>query len=321
MGDLRYTKNLALMAALESAYGTEQATFAAMDAILLTEEPDITIDWVQVDRNLALPFFGASEQLPATGLVKMKFKVELVASGTAGTAPAIGKLLRGCSFQETVFAGNRVEYTLLSQAQDGITFRFFNDGVRYVSRGGRGRVKLDLTAYKIPTAEFEFWSFGRVETVQANPSFDYTAFKLPEVVTDAASGDIKLGSTLSAGVLTGGTAYKSKGIMIDVANKMNHYTNLGGEDIGMADRQITGQITTALTEAQEVQWYADVRAITTSTLSFAHGSAAGRQIIAFGQKVQRTNPRRFNDNGRLMQQTDLRYIPVGADNELRLVFK
>ena len=254
MGDLRYTKNLALMAGLEASYGTEQTTFTATDAVLLTEKPDINIEWLNVDRKLALPFFGASEQLPATGLVKMKFKVEIVASGTVGTPPAIGKLLRGCSFQETISAGNRVEYNLRSQAQEGLTFRFFNDGVRYVSKGGRGRVKLDLSAYKIPTAEFEFWSIGRVETVAANPTLDYTAFKLPEVVTDAASGDVKLGSALASGVLIGGTAYKSKGITIDVANKLNHYKSLGGEDIGISDRQITGQIVTALTEAQEVQW-------------------------------------------------------------------
>lgn len=321
MGDLRYNKNLALMAGVEATYGTEQATFVATDAVLLTEEPDVNIEWINVPRKLALPFFGASEELPATALVKMKFKVELVASGVAGTPPAVGKMLRGCGFQETVFAANRVEYTLLSQAQEGLTFRFYNDGVRYVSKAGRGRVKLDLTAYQIPTGEFEFWSLGRVETVAANPTFDYTAFKLPEVITDAASGDIKLGSALAAGVLTGGTSYKSKGIVIDVANKLTHYPLLGGEDIGIADREITGQIITSLSEAQEVQWYTDVRAITTSTLSFSHGTVAGAKMIAFGQKVQRTNPRRVNNDGRLMQQTDLRYIPVGADNELRLVFK
>ena len=64
-----------------------------------------------------------------------------------------------------------------------------------------------------------------------------------------------------------------------------------------------------------------MRAITYSTPSFARGTLAGARIIAFGQKVQRTNPRRFNDEGRLMQQTDLRYIPVGGDNEFKLVFK
>lgn len=321
MSDFRYTKNLALMVALEAAYGTEQTTFAASDAVLLAGEPDIQFEWVNIDRNLSLPYFGVSEQLPATGLVKMKFKTEIVASGTAGTPPAIGKLLNACGFAETIFALNRVEYTLLSQNISSVTCRFFNDGVRYVSKGGRGKVKLDLSAYKIPTAEFEFWSMARIETVTNLPAVDYTSFKLPEVVTDAASGDIRFGTTLAAGGITGGTAYKSKGITIDVANKLNHYKNLGGEDIGISDRAVKGQIITALSEVNEVQWYADIRAITTSTLSFLHGSVAGKKILCHGRNVQRYNLSRFNDEGRLMFQSDLGFLPVGADNELTLIFK
>jgi hypothetical protein len=321
MSDFRYNKNLALMAVLEATYGVENTTFGAGDAVLLTEEPEYKFEWFNVDRDLQLPFYGVSEQLPATGLVKSKFKTEIVASGTAGTPPPIGKLLIACGFTETIFAANRVEYTLRSQDIAGLTQRFLNDGVRYISKGGRGRVKLDLSAYKAPKAEFEFWSLARVESIQAMPSVDYTAFKLPEVVTDANSGDIKFGATLAAGVLTGGTAYKSKGIMIDVATKLNHYKNLGGEDIGISDRKITGNITVALSEAQELQWYTDIKAVTKSTVSFSHGTAAGKRIIVHGRAVQRYNMDRVNDEGRLMFKSDLGYIPEGADNELVLIFK
>ena len=165
--------NLALKVGLEATYGTEQTVDTSTDAILLTKEPDIAFEWVNLPRDQVNPFYGASEEVPATGIVKMKFTTEIVASGTAGVAPAIGKLLIGCGMQETIFAGSRVEYTPISQNQSGLTFRFFNDGVRYVSKGGRGRVKLNLTATTIPTADFEFWSFARTETVAATASVDF----------------------------------------------------------------------------------------------------------------------------------------------------
>ena len=313
--------NLALKVGLEATYGTEQTVDTSTDAILPTKEPDIAFEWVNLPRDQVNPFYGASEEVPATGIVKMKFTTEIVASGTAGVAPAIGKLLIGCGMQETIFAGSRVEYTPISQNQSGLTFRFFNDGVRYVSKGGRGRVKLNLTAATIPTADFEFWSFARTETVAATASVDFNNFKMPEAVTDANSGDIRFGSTLAGGGITGGTTYKSKGLTLDIGNDLQHYINLGGEDIGIKDRNVTGQIIVALSEAQEVQWYTDVRAVTMTSCSFQHGSVAGKKMIFFGPKVQRVAPKRFNDNGRLMFQTDLRYIPVNSDNDFTIIFK
>ena len=184
MSDFRYSDNLVLQAALEATYGIEQTTFAASDCILLTEEPTFETVWINEDRDLVNPYFGVSEQLPATSYVKMKFKTEIVGSGVAGTPPPIGKLLIGCGMVETIFAGNRVEYTPgAPQISAGLSFRFNNDGVRYGTKGGRGKVKLDLTAYKRPIADFEFWSFDKKETAIAMPTVDYTAFKLPEAVS------------------------------------------------------------------------------------------------------------------------------------------
>lgn len=321
MTDLRYSKNLVLQGVIEASYGVPATTFVATDAILLTEEPKHEMTWLNVDRDLITPYFGVSEQLQATALVKTTFKTELVASGVAGTPPAIGRWLIACGMQETIFAANRVEYDPMSQGTGSITQRFNNDGVRYVSQGGRGKFKLDLSVMNRPTAEFEIWSLARVESVQTMPAVDYTAFKLPQVVTDAASGDIRFGTTLTAGNSTGGTVYKSKGLMIDYANDLQHFPMLSGEDIGIADRKVTGKISVALTEAQEVQWFSDIRAITTTTLSFNHGTVAGAKLLVHGRNVQRYNMNRAPDKGRLMFDVALGYVPQGGDNEIKLIFK
>lgn len=305
----RLSRRTAVMAKVEAVYGTAETVFAATDAVLLVKPPEFQIEADTVPRNLALPWLGNSEELPATRRARLKFEVELVGSGTAGTPPAWGKFLRGCGFAETITAGNRVEYTPVNTGFEGLTFRFFRDGVRYVARGGRGTVKLNLGAYTVPTASFEFQAFDTQAVSSAVPSIDLSAFIGPEVVTDAASGNITMGGTLTAGAIAGGTQLISKGISIDVGNKLSHMKLLGGESIKITDRAVAGQIAADLIADDEITWRTDINAAALTSVGFQHGSVAGKRIGVFGARVQRANPQAIDENGAVMIQADLRYLP------------
>ena len=289
----RSSRRAAVMAKIEATYGTAEATFAATYAVLLVNPPDFKIEPDSVARKLVTPWMGGSEELPTTRCARLKFDVELVGSGAAGTPPAWGKLLRGCGFAETIVAGNRVEYTPVNAGFEGLTFRFFLDGVRYLARGGRGTVKLNLGAYTVPTASFEFMAFDTQVIAAAVPTIDLTAFLGPEVVTDAASGSISMGSTLTAGVIAGGTVLTTKGISIDVAGKLVHRKLLGGESIRITNRGVSGQIAADLSADDEVAWRAAVDAVTLTSFGFQHGSTAGKCLGVFGARVQRTNPQAY----------------------------
>ena len=309
MAGERVTRRTAIMVKLEAVYGVAETTFAATDAILLAEPPQFLIEPDNVDRNLVTPWLGNSEQLPATRRAKLNFKVELAGSGAAGTAPAWGKLMRGCGFAETVFAGNRVEYTPLNELYEGLTFRFFRDGVRYLARGGRGMSKFLLNSYGIPMAEFEFWAFDAQALATSIPAIDVSNFIRPEVVTDANSGDIRLGATLTTGTIAGGTVLQSKGISLDFGIKLDHRKLLGGERIAIMDRKVSGQMTVELDAATEITWRADVNANTLTTLGFNHGTTAGNRIGVFMPRMQRTTPQGIDDDGSLLIQNDLRALP------------
>ncbi|ETD85747.1 phage tail tube protein [Rhodobacter capsulatus] len=305
----RLTRRAAVMAKVEAVYGTAETTFAATDAVLLVNPPSFAIEPDNVPRNLALPWLGNSEELPATRRARLKFDVELVGSGTPGTPPAWGKFLRGCGFAETIVAGNRVEYTPVNTGFEGLTFRFFRDGVRYVARGGRGTVKLNLAAYAVPTASFEFQAFDTLAVPAGVPAIDLSAFIAPEVVTDAASGDIRLGATLATGTISGGQVLASKGLTIDMGNKVSHRKMLGGEQIRIGDRSVSGQMAVDLTAEDEITWRSDINAVALTSVAFQHGTAAGKRIAVFGGRVQRTNPQAIDDDGSVLIQSDLRYLP------------
>lgn len=305
----RLTRRTAILARLESPYGTASTTFDEYDAFLLVKPPEFLIEPDNVPRNLSLPWLGNSEELPGTRRARLKFEVELAGSGAAGTAPDWGKLLRGCGFAETIVAGSRVEYTPVNAGFEGLTFRFYRDGVRYVARGGRGTVKLNLAAYTVPTASFDFMAFDTQAVATGVPTINLSRFVTPDVVTDAASGDIRLGATLSGGVVSGGQVLASKGLSIDVGNKLTHRKLLGGEQVKITDRAVSGQMAVDLTADDEVTWRTEINANTLNSIGFRHGATAGRRISVFGARVQRTNPQAIDDDGSVLIQTDLRYLP------------
>ena len=93
-----------ITAKIETTYGTDSVPTGAANAILVRnlnvtpQEADFT------DRDLVRPFIGRSEQLPAGLRALVDFEVEIAGSGTAGTAPGYGPLLRACGFAEAVLA-------------------------------------------------------------------------------------------------------------------------------------------------------------------------------------------------------------------------
>ncbi|MDT8856430.1 phage tail tube protein [Paracoccaceae bacterium Fryx2] len=310
----RYTRRSALLCRLEAPYGTPVTIFGESDAILLVDPPQFLIEADNVPRNLVMPWMGNSEELPATRRAKLTFKVELAGSGAAGTPPAWGKLLRACGFSETIVAGASVTYAPVNDGFEGMTFRFFRDGVRYLAKGGRGTVKLTLDAYAIPTAEFEFWAFDAQALAASIPAINLAAFIQPQVVTDANSGDIWLGASVTGGVVSGGAFLASKGISWDIGNKLAHRKMLRGERIAITDRSVTGKMAVELSAADEIIWRDAINANTLAAMSFTHGVGAGNLITVHAGRVQRTNPQAIDDDGSVLIQTDLRALPSVSGN-------
>lgn len=314
----RRTRNTAISVAIEGTYGATPGTYSAM---LMTGTPDFQIDPDVVPRDLVRGYFGASEELIGTRRATMKFQTELAGSSALGTAPEWGKLLRGCGFAETITASTRVEYQPVTVSQESLTFKFNRDGVQYLSRGARGTGMFNLDAYGRPVVDWEFWGFDTQATAVAVGNPALTAWQRPLVITDLNSGNIKLGSSYAGGNLTGGTTYNSRGMSIDIGNKLDHMKLLGGESIDITDRQTTAKAQFELTEADEVTWRTDIISNTLSTMSFNIGPAA-QNVAFFMTSAQRTKPQTVDYQGKLLMSVDVRAIPSSTGNdELKIVVK
>lgn len=99
---------------------------------------------------------------------KITFKAELKGSGVAGTAPAIGKLLKSCGMAETVVAVTSATYDELTVGIPTATLAVYSlpesgNSIREQLRGARGKWKYAGKVGEIILLEFEF--MGVMETV------------------------------------------------------------------------------------------------------------------------------------------------------------
>lgn len=315
----RYMRKRVVLAKIESSYGVDPTPTGAANAILLSNLDVNPLNAQNVSRELIRAYFGGFEELVGTAYLEASFDVELSSSGAAGTAPAWGPLLRACAFGETISAGNRVDYTPVTNTLESVTIYYHADGALHKLLGCRGTVQVKLNISERPMLMFKFIGIdgGITATTDATPTL--TAWTTPLVVTNPNTGDLTFGCTYSAGALSGGTTYPSRGIEIDVGGDVKFTPLLGGDTVDITQRAATGKVTLDLTAAQEVTFMTSVKANTLQSVGLQHGSAAGAIIVVHAPAVQLINPKHEDVDGRLMCAYDLRVVPSSGNDELRIV--
>ena len=315
----RNVRDSAILAKIETTYGTDAVPTGSVNAMVVSNQSVTPINAQNVDRALLRPYLGSSEQLIGTKYVELSFDVELQGSGTAGTAPAYGALLRAAGMAEVVSAGSRVEYTPVSNSFESATIYYFDSGVVHKLLGARGDVEFKLIVGTKPVMSYSFKGLYGGVAEGATPAFTISNFKTPAVVTDTNTADILLGCTYSAGALSGGTAYPSKGLSAKLGNSVDFIALVGGESIDITDRQATAALSLDLTAAQEVALIDKVLNNTATSIGLVHGTTAGYKVTVFTPAVQLLSPKKEDQNGRRMIGLDGRLLPVAGNDEFRLV--
>lgn len=269
----RILSNRQVVAAkVEVTEGTLE-TLAAADANAQILEP---AKWepniAMFERKLLDVSYSNFKQIPGTRLAQISFKCENKGSGTAGTAPAIGKLLRACGFGETVVAVTSVTYAPVSALASvpTLTVAIYQDGVKKTLKGARGNVKYDA--------------------VDGQPSmFEFTFIGIYEAVTDVAlltpSG---VETTVPIATLTAQfsvqsfAAFVSK-ISFDMGNTLTPRSDIntasGYISTLLTARTPKGTFDPELELVATHDWYGRMLAGTTGVLTWRHTGTAGNICI------------------------------------------
>ncbi len=105
MTDYR-TENQLLLAKIEATSGTEVTPVVGTDAVKVVAPIQFSPNFPPLETNYSDSSLSASAPIVGGGNVGMRFGTFLKGSGTGGTAPDTGVLLRACGLSQTLTASN-----------------------------------------------------------------------------------------------------------------------------------------------------------------------------------------------------------------------
>jgi hypothetical protein len=298
------TRKRTILAKIEGTYGTDPTPSGSANAILVRNLNITPLNAENVSRDLVRPYLGASEQLIASSHVMVDFEVEMAGSGTAGTAPAYGPLLRACGFTETDGASD-VVYTPKSASFESVTIYYNVDGVLHKITGARGNVEMSITARQIPVFKFTFTGLYNAPTDTAAPAVTYTAFQTPL----AANNDNTTGFSL----FSYSAALES--LNLNLNNQVFYRSLIGSESVLITDRGVNGSVVFEAPTITAKDFFSLALGNTLGDLDITHGTAAGNIVQIESSRVDVSNPTYQDNNGIQMLSVPITLVPSTSGND------
>jgi len=300
-----YRKRTVLVKA-ETTYGTD-STPAGSDAVQVRNLEITPVEADVLSRDLIRPYLGNSPQLIANTRVTVTFEVEYAGSGTAGTAPRYGALLKSCGFSETVVASTSVTYAPVSTSFDSCTIYFSIDGIRHKVTGCRGNFSLNLTANQIPVINFTMTGQYNAPTDTADPTPTYTNQAAPQIFNDTNTTTFSLFSS---------AALALQSCQADIGNEVIYRELVNSDkEVIITNRAASGSFAIEAPTLATKDFFAAAVAGTTGALSLVHGTTAGNIISLSSSVVSLGNPAYAEDQGVVMLNLPFTLVPTSSGND------
>jgi hypothetical protein len=309
------TRKKFLIAKIESAYGSDPTPVGGSDAIQVTNLEVTPIESDNVQAAAYQGFIGNSTRgtLVANKRVSVTFDVELSGSGTAGTAPAFGPLLKACGLSETIVAATSVTYAGVSSSFDSATIYCFYDGTRHKITGARGTVSFSMTAGQFPVASF-------VMTGIYNAPDDTALSGTFTVANQAAALEIN-DTNVTTATFHGVTDVRLESLDLALNNEVLYKETASSQEVLITNRAPGG---TAVIEAPAVgttDYFAKATAVATGNSSFVIGATGGNIITLTMAQTDITGVSYGDTNGVISLSMPYLALPTTSGNdEISLAF-
>lgn len=306
---VRYMEKQAVLAKIETVYGTDVVPTGAANAIQMTSAK-YKLEAEEVSRDLLKPYMGHQGVILVGKYATLSGEVEIAGAGAAGTAPGYGVLLRMSGYSETITAVTDVQYKPISGAFEAGSVYFNLDGVNHVLLGARANMKMNFKPKEIPRMTFDITGLlGTIADVTL-PTGVYTAFKDPVPVN-------KVNTTFSLHGYAGGT----EGVSIDTGAQVEPRLLINTESIEYVDREMTGEAIMEASLLATKNWFSISQAHTTGVLALQHGLVAGNIFKVDAPAVQIGIPD-YGDSQKIVNQTlKLMLKPSTGNDEINITVK
>jgi len=309
------TRKKFLIAKIESTYGTDPTPVGGTDAIQVTNLEVTPIESDNVQAAAYQGFIGNSTRatLVANKRVSVTFDVELAGSGTAGTAPAFGPLLKSCGFNEVLVADTSATYQLESTGFDSATIYCFYDGTRHKITGARGSVSFNFTAGQFATA-----SFNMIGIYNAP---DSTALSGTFTVANQAAAIEVNDTNMTTATFFGETSQRIESFDLALNNELIYKETASSQEVLITNRAPGG---TAVIEAPAIgttDYFADAVGVATASTSLVLGATGGNIVTLTAAQTDVTGVSYGDTNGVISLSMPYLALPSTSGNdELSLQF-
>lgn len=295
----------------ETTYGTDAAPSASANAILCQNVRIMPMEGADVSRALDTPYMGAQPTIPNELHTKFTFEVELAGSGTAGTAPALGVILRACGLAEVVDAETSVTYTPITSGHESATIWHNQSGTVYKSVGARGTAKIKVDAQGIAKLEVEMMGLFTQPAAQTVPTPDFASWQKPLVATSANTPVFQIGEE----------SLVMRTFSLDLGNQLQGRFLVGAERIIIEDRSELIETTVEAVPLATLNPYALAAAQTTIAVLLTHGTVAGNIVSLSVPTAQMQRPTGV-ENQQGIVEWPLRLVPLpeGGNDQFNIVF-
>ncbi|MEY9717856.1 hypothetical protein ABIA22_000346 [Sinorhizobium fredii] len=300
----RYMRNLAVLAKPEVTYGVDSIPTGAANAMQLVNVRIEPLVGEELSRELTRPYMGHQGSIFVGDHVRLTAELEIAGSGTPGTPPAGGVLLRASGMSEVITAGVDVKYQPVSTLQESASIYFNLDGVLHKMPGVRGTLTGGLTPRQIARFAFTFTGLLGAISDTALPAVDYTDFLTPVPVN-------KANTTVSLF----GYAGACEGLTFDLGNQIEPRMLINQERIEHVDRSMTGSAIFEAPSLATKNWFQTNQAHTTGVLAAQHGTVAGN-IVKFDAPAIQIGRPAYGETQKIANNTlPLMFTPTSAGND------
>lgn len=284
------TNRQVLAAKIEAVEGVAEVLAAADANVQLlqpaTFEPNITM----FKRSLLDVSLSAFKMIPGTRLAKIMCQVEVKGSGTAGTAPALGKLNKACGLGETVVAVTSVTYKPVSALASipTLTIAVYVDGVRQQIRGARGNRKYTGKNGEPGIYDYEFIGIYDAVTDVALPTPSGVETTVPVALLTAQFSIAAFSAFISQ-------------LSFDLANHLEPRPDInkaeGYISTLLTDREVKGSFDPEMELVATHDFYGRWLAGTTGVLTWRYTGSVGNILVVSAPVCQYTKIAPANRNG------------------------
>lgn len=300
-----------ILVKVEASYGVDPVPTGAANTILTTQGKLMPMEGTDVSRDLDNGYMGAQPTIPGELHGKLEFRVELQGSGAAGTAPALGPLLRGCAMAETISAGTSVAYNPITTAHESVSTYFYVGQTLYKFRGARGTCSLEVNAQGIVYLMFSFTGLYSTPVETARPTPDYSMWPDPELATTTNTPQFSID----------GTDFVMRSFKLDFGNTVENRFLIGKDEILITDRAESIQTTVEAVALTTFDPYTKAATQARLPISLVHGTVAGSIATLSVPAAQMQRPQGL-ENAQGIAEWPLRLVPLptAGNDQFTLTF-